>query len=150
MPFDSAGGFSPFAAYTTTYLENLLVTNPGVNRFALSINASIVESQNPTGPNNDVSREDIVNELANRMAAHKINAVDFNNTIVDNAATIGAVAVPAIPAGETNSGLPNPGGIAATGNVLANYASAVSPGIPQASTPLTGPVNPVRSIGQVA
>lgn len=81
---------SPFSPYTTSYLENLLVTNPGVNTFALGINGDAIANNDASYPFQDVTRQQILNELQNRIATIKNTTSTYQNTIVDNAATIGA------------------------------------------------------------
>lgn len=126
MPFLKTSTQSLFSAYgyTTTFLENLLVTNPGVTTFALSINGAAIATGNWGAAYQDVQRYQILNELQRRAASHKQNGTAFTNQIYDNAASIGSVAPVAVPAGEGSGVYPN-------------------------ATPLGGP-NPVEDIGQVA
>lgn len=126
MPFLKTSTQSLFSAsgYTTTFLENLLVTNPGVTTFALGINGAAIASGNWGANYQDVQRYQILNELATRAAIHKQIGETFTNQIYDNASSIGSVAPSAVTAG-TGSG--------------------VSPN----ATPYGGP-NPVEDIGQVA
>ena len=111
MPFNSDGtAVLGFAAYTTAYLENLLVTNPAVQTFPLSINAEGLNhgigASNPGAPCIDVTRAQILKELQNRIAVLKQNSQQLNNIIVDNASLIGAVAQSIVPAGEDGLVLP--------------------------------------------
>jgi len=126
MPTYNAGiGNVYFAPYTTDFLENLLVTNPTAQTFALSINGNAVSTGNPAAtPVIDVTRAQILNELQNRLANEKQNSIKHTLTIVDNASTIGAI-VPQI-------------------------AVSNSIQIPPAFGPNGSPANPVQRIGQIA
>lgn len=88
-----------FAAYTTVFLENLLVTNPGVATFALSINGAAIASGNAAAAYQDVQRYQILNEIANRVAADKQSGTTFKNVIYDYASSIGSVALSVITGG---------------------------------------------------
>lgn len=123
MPFNSSGGFSPFASYTTAYLENLLLINPGVQTFPMSINGEILAA-NPGAPDIDVTRSQILNELQNRAAAIKQAGTNFDNQIYSAAPSVGSIPLNIVPAGE--------------GNV-----------VPPA-TPGVGPAIPAQVIGQIA
>jgi hypothetical protein len=112
---------NPFAPYTTCYLQNLLVTNPGVNSFALGINGDAIANSDASYPFQDVDRQQILNELQAREAVINRSGT-YQNTIVDNAATIGSVA--------PQVAIPN--------------SIAVPPAVGVGSGP-----NPVLTIGQV-
>lgn len=81
---------NPFAPYTTNYLQNLLVTNPTATSFALGINGDAIANNDASYPFQDVTRQQILNELQNRIATQKIQGIVYQNTIVDNAAVIGS------------------------------------------------------------
>jgi hypothetical protein len=113
-----------FNSYTTVYLINLLVTNPGVQSFPLSINGHLL--QNPpdvTSAFADVTRAQIINELANRWAAIKQAGTTFDNQMYDFATTIGSYALAAVPAGTPD------------------------PTAPASTT--AGPANPCQALGQL-
>lgn len=122
MAFNSNGGFSPFSSYTTSFLENLLLVNPGVQTFPLSINAEQLAG-NPGAPNIDVTRAQILNELQNRIAFNKQNSVEFDNQIYSFASSVGSQPLSQVEAGDPN---------------------VVSP-----ATPGVGPAIPAQVIGQI-
>lgn len=133
---------------TDSYLTALLVNNPTAQTFPLGISSQALAGH-PENPFSDVTRGQLLDELSQRWAAHKINGTTYDNQFYTAAAVVGSTHEETIPAGEPNAGLANPGGIAATGNALSGYPAALPPGTPQAAAPLNGPPIPVQVLSQI-
>ena len=110
------------AGYTDTALTALLVNNPTAQTFPLSINGQAIGG-NPASIPQDVSRQQILDELSRRIAAHTLNGKQYSNQFYTAASPVGAVALAAVPPGDPN---------------------VVTP-----ATPGVGPVIPVQVLGQI-
>lgn len=110
------------SVFTDSFLTALLVNNPTAQTFPLSINGQGIGG-NPQSIPQDVSRQQLLNEIANRIAAHKQNGKTYDNQFYTSASVVGSVNLAAVPAGDPN---------------------VVTPAIPG-----TGPAIPVQVLGQL-
>ena len=109
--------------FTDSHLTNLLVTNPTAQTFPMSINGSMLGVNPAFGVFADVTRQQILNELSNRIAAHKQNGKTYDNAFYDFSTTTGSYPLGAIVAGQPN---------------------VVSP-----ATPGVGGANPTQELSQI-
>lgn len=83
-----------FNSFTTTVLEYMLVSNPASTSFPIGINGGAIAAGsgqgNAAAQYQDITRQQILNELANRTADRKAAGIAINHVVVDFAVPVGA------------------------------------------------------------
>jgi hypothetical protein len=81
-----------FNAWKTNVLMTMLITNPTATSFPMGINGGYIANGNAGAAMQDVTRQQVLNELANRVADEKTAGTSANITrvVVDFASPVGA------------------------------------------------------------
>jgi hypothetical protein len=79
-----------FNSWRMTTLMNLLVTNPKSISFPIGINGGAIASGSAATQYQDVTRQQILNEIANRVADQKAAGIAPTQVIIDFANPVGA------------------------------------------------------------
>lgn len=79
-----------FNAWKTSVLMTMLITNPLSTSFPMGINGGAIASGSAATQYQDVTRQQVLNELANRVADEKVAGVTPTRVVVDFAVPVGA------------------------------------------------------------